>query len=102
MDRSAAESVSTEGRLGVSPIPVARFGFALSLFFVVSYLGCVGLYLLFPPPLLNHAPLVLFLPGVGVLTWSSFMLGLAQAIVYGWYIALVFGPLFNHLVARDR
>ena len=104
MDSTAAESIPTETRLGgqVSPIPVVPFGIALSLFFVISYLACVGFYLLFPPPVLNHALLVLFLPGFESLTWPSFMLGLAQAIVYGWYIALVFGPLFNHFVARNR
>jgi hypothetical protein len=27
--------------------------------------------------------------------WSSLLLGLAESLAYGWYVALIFGPLFN-------
>jgi len=35
------------------------------------------------------------LPGFTWLTWPSFLLGLIESFAYGWYIALIFGPLFN-------
>jgi hypothetical protein len=41
------------------------------------------------------------LPGFVWLTWRDFLLGLVESLAYGWYVALVFGPLFN-LVAGWR
>jgi hypothetical protein len=42
------------------------------------------------------------LPGVVWLSWQGFLLGLAESFVYGWYVALVFAPLFNICAARFR
>ncbi|TXL73215.1 hypothetical protein FHP25_22110 [Vineibacter terrae] len=75
-------------------------GIALGLFLVISYVGCVLFYLLFPQAVLNHAVLALFLPGFNLLSWPSFLLGLAESFGYGWYVALVFAPLYNFLVSR--
>ena len=83
-------------------IPVVPLGMALGLFFVVSYLACVLFYVLFPDAVLNHAVLVLFLPGFKLLDWHSFFLGLLESFGYGWYIALIFGPLYNFFAARQR
>ena len=41
------------------------------------------------------------LPGFTWLSWPSFLLGLAESFAYGWYIALVFGPLYNFFAARS-
>jgi hypothetical protein len=38
------------------------------------------------------------LPGFTWISWASFLLGLIEAFAYGWYIALVFGPLYNLFV----
>ena len=81
-------------------IPVLALGWSLSLFLVISYLLCVLLYLVFPGLVLDHAMLTLFLPWFELLTWPSFFLGLAESFGYGWYIALVFGPLYNFFAAR--
>ena len=35
------------------------------------------------------------LPGVTWISWTSFTLGLVETFAYGWYIALVFVPLYN-------
>ena len=83
-------------------IPAAALGLSLGLFFVISYALCVLMYLLFPGVVLNHAMLSLFLPGFKLLDWPSFALGLAESFGYGWYIALVFAPLYNFFVARMR
>jgi hypothetical protein len=40
------------------------------------------------------------LPGFTWLTWPSFFLGLVETFVFGWYVALVFGPLYNFFAAR--
>ena len=82
-------------------IPVIPFGMSLSLFFVIGYVACVGFYLLFPGLLQGHALLSLLLPGFKLLDWPNFFLGLAESFGFGWYIALIFGPLFNFFAGRS-
>lgn len=83
-------------------VPVIALGLSLGVFFVISYVLCVVLYILFPSLVLNHAVLTLFLPGFQLLSWGSFILGAIESFGYGWYIALVFGPIFNFFAARVR
>ncbi len=86
----------------IRTIPVFAFGMSLSLFFVISYVICIIGYLAFPGLPINHAALSIFLPGFELLTWVSFCLGLIESFFWGWYIALVFGPLYNFFVSRWR
>jgi hypothetical protein len=79
-------------------IPVITFGLSLSLFFAITYALCVGFDLLFPGQAMYQTWLRL-LPGFTWLTWPSFLLGLVESFVYGWYVALIFGPLFNFFVS---
>jgi hypothetical protein len=81
-------------------IPVVPFGISLSIFLAISYALCILFYLLFPESAQNHAVLSLFLPWVKVLTWSGFLLGLVASVACGWYVALVFGPLYNFFASR--
>lgn len=87
---------------GVRLIPVFALCMSLGLFLAISYLLCILFYLLFPESVINHAMLSLFLPGFRLLTWPSFFLGLAEVFVFGWYIGLVFGPLYNFFATRWR
>ena len=80
-------------------IPVMALGMALSLFLVISYLICVTTYFI-PGLPISHAMLTLFLPGFELLTWRSFILGLVESFAWGWYVALIFGPLYNFFVLR--
>jgi hypothetical protein len=91
---------STERRVAV--LLIIPLGLSLGLFFVISYLACVGLYLVLPSAVLNHAVLTLFLPGFELLNWRSFLLGLIESFGYGWYVALVFGPIYNFFALRRR
>ncbi len=84
---------------GVHTIPVVALGMALSLFLVISYLICVSTYLI-PGLAINHAMLTIFLPGFELLSWQSFCLGLVESFAWGWYVALIFGPLYNVFVVR--
>jgi hypothetical protein len=81
-------------------IPVAALGLSLSIFFAFSFVVCVLGYLVFPSLPVEHAALSIFLPGFTLLSWQSFLLGLAESFVWGWYIALVFGALYNFFVRR--
>ena len=82
-------------------IPVLAFGMSLSLFSLISYVICIIGYLLFPGLPINHAALAIFLPGFELLTWRTFLLGLIESFFWGWYIALIFGPLFNFFAHRQ-
>jgi hypothetical protein len=84
----------------VALVPVIPLGLSLGAFFVISYVLCVLLYLVFPQAVVNHAVLTLFLPGFKLLTWGSFLLGLVESFGYGWYVALIFGPLYNYCATR--
>lgn len=83
-------------------IPIVPFGLSLSAFFAIAYVTCIALYVVFPDLVLNHAVLMLFLPGFRLLDWQSFLLGLVESYGYGWTVALVYGPLFNFFSARQR
>ena len=81
-------------------IRIVTLGLSLSVFFVISYMICIAGYLLLPGFPVQHAALSIFLPGFELLTWQSYFLGLIESFVWGWYIALVFGPLYNFFSRR--
>tara|TARA_R110002110_G_scaffold156564_5_gene351687 strand:- start:7643 stop:7981 length:339 start_codon:yes stop_codon:yes gene_type:complete len=81
-------------------IPVIALGMSLGLFLAVTFTLCVGFDLLFPGQAMYESWLRL-LPGFTWLSWPSFFFGLAESFAYGWYVALVFGPLYNFFAARS-
>ena len=83
-------------------IPVVALGLALSLFFALSFALCVLSYLVAPTWPISHAMLATMLPGFVLLSLPSFILGLLESLAWGWYIALIFGPLYNFFAARYR
>ena len=98
MSGSRPRVQSDAGQAGA--IPVVTLGLSLSLFFVISYLICIAGYLGLPGFPVQHAALSVFLPGFELLSWRSFCLGMAESFVWGWYIALVFGALYNFFSRR--
>jgi len=83
----------------VPRIPVIALGMSLGLFLAVTFILCVGFDLLFPDRAMYESWLRL-LPGFTWLSWPSFFLGLAESFGYGWYVALIFGPLYNFFAVR--
>ena len=81
-------------------VPVIALGMSLGLFFSVTFVLCVGFDFLFPGQAMYESWLQL-LPGFTWLSWPSFLLGLAESFAYGWYVALVFGPLYNFFAVRS-
>lgn len=81
-------------------IPVFSFGISLSLFLAISYTLCIIGYVLFPGLPISHSSLAIFLPGFELLSWRTFLLGLVESLGWGWYVALIFGPLYNFFVSR--
>lgn len=82
-------------------IPVFALGMSLGLFFAITFVFCVGFDLLFPQWAMYGIWLKL-LPGFTWLSWQSFLLGLAETFAYGWYVALVFAPLYNVFMSSRR
>lgn len=80
-------------------IPVFALGWSLGIFLALTYVLCV-LYDLWVPGSAMYGSWLRMLPGFTWLSWSSFLLGLIEAFAYGWYCALVFGPLFNFFARR--
>ena len=81
-------------------IPIITLGQALSTFFVVSYTICILGYLLFPGFPVQHESLAIFLPGFTLLSWHTFFLGLFESFIWGCYIAVVFGAIYNFFLRR--
>ena len=75
-------------------LPVFALGWSLGLFFAITFVICVGFDLLFPKSAMYEVWSKL-LPGFTWLSWSSLLIGLVESFLYGWYVALIFGPLFN-------
>ncbi len=75
-------------------VSIAAVGHATSVFLVVSYLLCVAFDLAVPGMAMYEAwqPL---LPGFKWISWSSFFLGLIETWLWGWYIALLWVPLYR-------
>jgi len=82
-------------------IPLIVFGLSLGLSLAITYVLCVGFDLIFPGQAMYQTWLRL-MPGFTWLTWPSFVLGLVESFAYGWYVALIFCPLFNFFAARFR
>ena len=84
-------------------IPLVPFGLGLSLFATFTYVICILGYLFVPGLPIQHSAMAIFLPGFELLSWQSFLLGLAEVFLGGWYVTLIFVPLFNFFTARlDR
>lgn len=84
---------------GVSRVPVVALGMGLGSFFVLTFILCV-LFDLWFPKLAMYPVWSPLLPGFTWLSWPSFLLGFVESFAYGWYVALVFGPIYNFFSAR--
>lgn len=87
--------------VSIARLPIVAFGMSLGLFLMITFALRVGFDLMFPQSAMYQSWLRL-LPGFTWLTWPSFLLGLVETFAYGWYVALVFGPLFNFFAAREK
>ena len=81
-------------------MPTSRIAIVpFSFFLVITYVLCV-IYGLLGFQQGMHQLLFQIIPGFTWITWPSFFIGLFWTFVWGWYIALVFAPLFNFFTAR--
>lgn len=84
------------------PLQIVPAGHALSAFFAISYVVCIGFGLVAPEQMHMYEAWAPLLPGFEWLTPRGFLFGLAGSYVYGWYTALVFVPLYRLFNRRFR
>ncbi|HEX9625567.1 MAG TPA: DUF5676 family membrane protein [Acidiferrobacterales bacterium] len=80
-------------------VSIAAVGHASSLFLAVTYTLCVVFDLLFP----QHAMYTAWeklLPGFTWISWGAYFIGLIESYLYGWYLAVVWVPLYRLFAAR--
>tara|TARA_R110001583_G_scaffold177071_2_gene332051 strand:+ start:192 stop:452 length:261 start_codon:yes stop_codon:yes gene_type:complete len=82
-------------------ISLFAFGHATSLFISISFVLCVAFDLLFPQHAMYQVWLKL-LPGFEWLSLKSFFLGLLESYMYGWFITLIWVPLYNFFGTKAK
>lgn len=87
------------GTPGAARMPIIPLGWALSLFLMLTFVVCVVFDLIFPGYAMYESWAGL-LPGFVWLTPLGFAIGLIESFLYGWYVALTFGGLFNVIATR--
>lgn len=88
--------MNTTPRLEILPL-----GLSLGSFLVISYVLCV-LFGVFVSDRGMHQLFAQLLPGFIWITWPSFFLGVIWSFLCGWYVAVVFAPLFNFFTERTQ
>lgn len=84
------DSAVVNTRLRIGPL-----GNTLSVLLVISYLLCVGFGVLAPEQMRMYESWAPLLPGFEWLTWQGFLIGLVEVYLYGWYLAVLFVPLYR-------
>lgn len=90
-----------DAQVHMHELQIRVVGTAMSLFLAISFLFCIALGLVSTRAELHNAWFTL-LPGVTWLSWKSVGLGLVETVAYGWFIAVVFVPLYNWALRRQR
>jgi len=82
------------------PLSTKLTGLSLSALLLLTYLLCIGFGLIMPAHFHMHEAWAPLLPGFEWLTWPGFVFGAIGAYLYGWYIAIVFVPLWRFFERR--
>ena len=79
-------------------VPIQALGWSLGIFLAITYTICVAFDLVFPGQSMTSlwSPL---LPWVGGISLGSYAIGVVETLLYGWFVALIFCPLFNFFAA---
>lgn len=91
--------MTVDRKTAFAPISLRVLGMSLGLFLAITFVVCVVFDLLFPEHAMYPA-WERYLPWFSWLTWPSFFLGLVETFAYGWYVALVFCPIYNFFGRR--
>ncbi len=82
-------------------ISLLAVGHATSALLAISFAVCVAFDLLFPDYAMYTSWQVL-LPGFEWLSLNSFILGLLETYLFGWYLALIWVPIYNLVTNKSK
>jgi hypothetical protein len=82
-------------------ISLKAAGNATSLFLVITFTLCVAFDLLFPSRAM-YSSWQRLLPGFQWINWDSFFLGVIESYGYGWYITLIWVPIYNVSLGKEK
>lgn len=82
-------------------ISLLAVGHATSAFLAISFTLCVLFDLLFPDYAMYPSWQVL-LPGFEWISWNSYFLGLIESYAFGWYLALIWVPIYNLITGKNK
>jgi hypothetical protein len=101
MERASLDHPAPEPRSRVDSrrLSITSVGMSLGLFFSITYVLCV-LYGLAVTDIGMHQLLAMVIPAFTWLTWGSFVWGLVVTFIFGWYVAIVFVPLYRFFAVR--
>lgn len=101
-----ATLIQSEENVSVRPagarLAIGIVGMSLCAFLIITFAVCVAGYILLPSVPITHAALSLFLPNFSGLDWKAIFVGLAASVFWGWYIALLFCPIYNFFSRQGR
>ena len=80
---------------------ITPLGHALSLLLAISFVLCMIWGAVTPVNMHMHRAWEQMLPGFHMDSPLGLLIGLAESYLYGWYIAVIFVPLYN-LFNRDK
>lgn len=90
-----------DGSQSASALRIGPLGNSLSLLLAITYLLCICFGLMAPESMRMYEAWAPLLPGFEWLTPSGFLFGLLGSYLYGWYLAILFVPLYR-LFAGQR
>lgn len=82
-------------------ISFKAFGHATSFLIASTFVVCVIFDLMFPEYAMYSLWLKL-LPGFEWITWKGFFLGLLESYLYGWYVTLIWVPIYNYVNSKSK
>ena len=80
-------------------LSISALGNSLGVFFAITLVLCILFDLVFPGFAMNQVWSAL-LPGFVWLTWTGVIIGLVESFAYGWYVAVIFVPLYIFFTTR--
>jgi hypothetical protein len=86
----------------ISALRIVPVGLTLSSFLLVTYIVCILFGLVVPEQFTMHEAWAPLLPGFEWLTPTGFIAGAIGAFAYGWYIAVIFVPLWRFFNRRGN
>ena len=81
-------------------ISIIAAGHATSLLFMISFLLCIGFDLMFPEHAMYETWQKL-LPGFEWISFTSVLLGGVESYGYGWYVSLIWVPIYNFSISKS-